>query len=180
MQEGSVSQNGVGNNLREVVPYELGFKGSGSQLFESLGGGSCRLSVQDRSAQTAPLSAPEPPCASSSCFETLKQFARHVGLSRCIALQLSLCHCSSSRRLYQHRWDCYRRWCSSRGHSVSNPSVSKIAIFCLSSSPSGGGGRLRLLYPGCLLHRPISGQSWTILDLTLGEFPEGLCRFSLT
>ena len=41
------------------------------------------------------------------------------------------------------------------------------------------GGRLRLLHPGCLLHRPVSGQSWPILDFTLGEFPEGLCRFSL-
>ena len=49
----------------------------------------------------------------------------------------------------------------------------------LSSSPSGGGGRLRLLYPGCFLHRPVSGQSWPILDLTLGEFPGACAGFLL-
>ena len=37
----------------------------------------------------------------------LQQFARHIGLSWGVACQLALCHCSSSRRLYQHRWECY-------------------------------------------------------------------------
>ena len=48
----------------------------------------------------------------------------------------------------------------------------------LSSSPSGEGvGSISCTLDA--LHRPVSGQSWPILDLTLGEFPEGLCRFSL-
>ena len=78
---------------------------------------------------TAPLpsSAPEPPCASSSWMGILQRFARHVGLSRGVAHQFSLCRRSLSRRLYQHRWECYRSWCPSRDHSVSNPPVSKIA-----------------------------------------------------
>ena len=33
--------------------------------------------------------------------------------------------------------------------------------------------------PVPLMHRPVSGQSWPILDFTLGEFPAGLCRFLL-
>ena len=43
--------------------------------------------------------------------------------------QLSLCRRQSSRRLYQHRWECYRSWCTSRGHSVSSSAVAEIAKF---------------------------------------------------
>ena len=100
---------------------------------EPCGGFSGRPSTESRSAQTAPCtsSSPEPPHAAASCMETVQRFARHLGLSRGIARQLSVCHRSSSCRLYQHRWECYRRWCSDRGHSVSNPSVTKIADFLL-------------------------------------------------
>ena len=52
-----------------------------------------------------------------------------LGLSRGVACQLAMCRCSSSRRLYQHRSDCYRNWCSGKGHFVLNPSVSKTADF---------------------------------------------------
>ena len=75
--------------------------------------------------------SPEPPHAAASCLETVQRFVRHLGLSRGIARQLSLCRRSSSRRLYQHCWACYCRWFSEKSHSVSSPSISKIADFLL-------------------------------------------------
>ena len=59
----------------------------------------------------------------------LQRFTRPLGLSSRVATQLSLCHRQSSQRLYQHRWECYRSWCHSKGHCVSAPSVAKIADF---------------------------------------------------
>ena len=98
---------------------------------ESFCGSSGHPSFQGRPSWTAPLSssAPEPPRASSLCVETLQRFACHLELSWGVARQLSLCRRHSSRHLYQRRWECYRSWCSSRGHSVSNPSISTIADF---------------------------------------------------
>ena len=57
---------------------------------------------------------------------------RHLGLSRRVARQLSLGRLASSRKLYQHRLEMYRRWCADRGHSVSSPSIAKITDFLLS------------------------------------------------
>ena len=48
-----------------------------------------------------------------------------------MAQQLSLCRCSLSHHLYQHRWACYRRWCLPKGHSVSSPSIANIVDFLL-------------------------------------------------
>ena len=62
-------------------------------------------------------------------METVKRFARHLGFSHEVVLQLALCCHESSRRLYQHRWSCYRRWCAETGHFVSHPSISKLAHF---------------------------------------------------
>ena len=42
----------------------------------------------------------------------------------------------------------------------------------------GGDGAVSCTLDACCIDR-FSGQSWPILDFTLGEFPEGLCRFSL-
>ena len=69
-----------------------------------------------RPTQTAPLpsSASEPSCVAT---------VQHV------ATQISFCRRQSTRCLYQHRWECYRAWCSRQGHSVSSPSVPKIADF---------------------------------------------------
>ena len=63
--------------------------------------------------------------------ETVKRFARHLEFSHEVARQLALCRRESSRRLYQHRWSCYRRWCSDTGHSASRPSIFKLADFLL-------------------------------------------------
>ena len=100
---------------------------------ESHSGSSVAPAVASRPTQTAPLSspAPEPPCAEPPYVASIQQFASHLGLSRRVADQLSLCQRQSSRHLYQHRWECYRSWCASRGHSVSNPTVPKIADFLL-------------------------------------------------
>ena len=100
---------------------------------ESGGDSSSPPAHTSRPTQIAPLpsSAPEPPRAEPSCMETLQQFARHLGLSWCMAQQLSLCRCKSTRCLYQHRWQCYQAWCFRRGHSVSSPSVPKIANFLM-------------------------------------------------
>ena len=62
---------------------------------------------------------------------TVQQFACHLGLSHGVENQLSLCRRQSSRRLYQHRWECYRAWCTSCGHSFSSPTAAKIADFLL-------------------------------------------------
>ena len=103
---------------------------------EPLSGPSCCHFMQNRSSQTAslPSSAPEPPRASSSCMETIQRFARHVELSRGVACPLSLCRRSSSCRLYQHRWDCYRHLCLIPGVRVAR-SWSRIWL-CLSIFPS--------------------------------------------
>ena len=92
-------------------------------------GSSNRPAIQDRSTQATQFSssAPEPRNASFSCVETVKQFARHLGFSR----QLALCRRESSCSLYQHRWACYHLWCSDTSRSVSNPSISKLADFLL-------------------------------------------------
>ena len=60
---------------------------------------------------------------------TVQCFAQHLGLSRSVARQLSLCRHNSSCRLYQHLCESYRHSCSVRGHSCSAPSVTKIADF---------------------------------------------------
>ena len=45
----------------------------------------------------------------------------------------------------------------------------------------GSGGRRRLVYPLCLVHRPefISGQYWPLLDFPVCGISAGLCRSSL-
>ena len=83
--------------------------------------------------QTAPFSlpAPGPPRVAPSCMATIQCFACHLGLFRGVANQFSLCWRQSSHHLYQHRWECYKAWCASRGHSVSSPTVAKIGDFLL-------------------------------------------------
>ena len=69
--------------------------------------------------------------AGSSRVETVRRFAREWSVSGAVARQLANCHRPSSQRLYQHHWLSYRRWCRSKGHTVSSPSVAKIAYFLL-------------------------------------------------
>ena len=96
-------------------------------------GCSCHPAHASQFTQTAslPPSAPEPPRAEPSCVETVQRFTRHLGLSRRVASQLSLCRRPSTPCLYQFRWQCYSAWCTRRGHSISSPSVAKIADFLM-------------------------------------------------
>ena len=79
----------------------------------------------------ASLSAPLPgsPQATTSCLETLRRFTRVAGFSSAVAEQSSLARRPSSRGAYQLRWSVYRSWCHSHGHSVSRPSLAKVADF---------------------------------------------------
>ena len=45
------------------------------------------------------------------------------------AKQTALARRPSSRAGYQAKWPVYRRWCTSEGHSISRPSLPKIADF---------------------------------------------------
>ena len=61
----------------------------------------------------------------------LQRSARHFGFSLPVALQLACCRRRSTFLNYQSKWVVYRSWCRSQGHSISRPSVSKIADFLL-------------------------------------------------
>ena len=79
----------------------------------------------------ASLSQPLPgsPQASPSCLETLRRFTRAAGFSSTVASQASLARRPSSRQAYQLKWQVYRSWCHSHGHSVSRPSLAKATDF---------------------------------------------------
>ena len=87
-------------------------------------------SVQ-RSSQTTPL--PSIPSggvkAVASCLETIQRFAQSQGFSKHVAQQSALARRPSSRAGYQARWAVFRKWCHDKGHSVSRPSLQKIADF---------------------------------------------------
>ena len=72
---------------------------------------------------------PGSPQASTSCLETLRRFTRAAGFSSSVASQAALARCPSSRKAYQLKWSVYRSWCRSHGHSVSRPTLSKVADF---------------------------------------------------
>ena len=67
--------------------------------------------------------------ATASCLETLRLFTRAAGFSSSVASQASLSHRPSSLKAYQLKWQVYRSWCHFHGHSVSYPSLSKVADF---------------------------------------------------
>ena len=67
--------------------------------------------------------------AVASCLETIQRFAQAKGFTKHVAKQSALARCSSSRAGYQARWSIYRQWCHGKGHSVSRPSLHKIADF---------------------------------------------------
>ena len=102
------------------------YTGSGS-------GQACGSSLVQRSSVSATL-----PSLSSggvqavaSCLETIPRFTHARGFSKRVAQQVSLARRPSSRAGYQARWLVFRRWCRSEGHSISRPSLTKIADFLL-------------------------------------------------
>ena len=74
-------------------------------------------------------SLPGSPSAQASCLGTLQRFTRAAGFSSAVAEQSSLAHRPSSRAVYQVRWSIYRSWCHDHGHSVSRPTLAKVANF---------------------------------------------------
>ena len=74
-------------------------------------------------------SFPGSPSAQASCLATLQRFTRAAGFSSAVAEQSSLACRPSSRAVYQVRWSIYRGWCHSNGHSVSRPTLAKVADF---------------------------------------------------
>ena len=89
------------------------------------------LAPPPRPPAPASVSLPLPgsPKASASCLETLRRFTRAAGFSSAVAAQASLSRRSSSRKAYQLKWQVYRQWCHSHGHSSSSPSLAKVADF---------------------------------------------------
>ena len=83
------------------------------------------------SSQTTPLSSiPSGGVkAVSSCLETIQRFAQSQGFSKHVAQQSALARRPSSRAGYQARWAVFRKWCHDKGHSVSRPSLQKVADF---------------------------------------------------
>ena len=67
--------------------------------------------------------------AQASCLATLQRFTRAAGFSSAVAEQSSLARRPSSRAVYQVRWSIYRSWCHEHGHSVSRPTLAKVADF---------------------------------------------------
>ena len=74
-------------------------------------------------------SLPGSPSAQASCLATLQRFTRAAGFSSAVAEQSSLARRPSSRTVYQVRWSIYRSWCHDHGHSVSRPTLAKVADF---------------------------------------------------
>ena len=74
-------------------------------------------------------SLPGSPSAQASCLATLQRFTGATGFSSAVAEQSSLARRPSSRAVYQVRWSIYRGWCHSNGHSVSRPTLAKVADF---------------------------------------------------
>ena len=73
-------------------------------------------------------SLPGSPSAQASRLATLQRFTRAAGFSA-VAEQSSLARRPSSRAGYQVRWSIYRAWCHNNGHSVSRPTLAKVADF---------------------------------------------------
>ena len=106
------------------------------------------LSFTSRLTQTAPLSSStsEPPRAESSCDCS----AVCVPLKAVSACSDSALPLSAPVDLpaYQHRWECYRSCCFSRGHSVSSR-VPKYRVFKLDTTEIS---ERTLILPICGFH----------------------------
>ena len=104
-----------------------------SEALVSGSGGGRTGSSSSVQRSPAPASLPSIPSrgvqAVASCLETIQRFTCARGFSKRVAQQVSLARCPSSRAGYQAKWLVFCRWCRSEGHSVSRPSLSKIADF---------------------------------------------------
>ena len=89
-------------------------------------------SAQESARSAAlPPSSSEPSRAQPDWALHCQLSARHFGFSAEMARQLALCRRSLTCLNYQSKWNTYRAWCHSHGHSISQPSVPKVADFLL-------------------------------------------------
>ena len=97
------------------------------------GGGSGPSSSPSRSGPSAPLPPvlQEPPRAGADWVSHCQRSAYHFSFSARVAHQLAFSRRPPARLNYQSKWSTYRTWCHSHGHSVSRPSVPKVADFLL-------------------------------------------------
>ena len=100
-----------------------------------------------RSTQTAsfPSASSRDPQAVFSCLATVQRFTRAEGFSSRVATQVGFARRPSSRTNYQVKWSVYRRWCRVEGHSISRPTLLKVADFLFWLCRSR---KLCVLYPG--------------------------------
>ena len=97
------------------------------------GGRSNRSTSVPRSSQSTevPLLSSRDRQAVPSYLETIQRFARSRGSSSRVAKQLGFARCSSSRAVYQSKWLVYSGWCRGEGHSISRPTLPKVADYLL-------------------------------------------------
>ena len=97
----------------------------------AVAGSSSSPTIPSRPPALASVSSslPGSPSAQASCLATLQRYTRAAGFSSAVAEQSSLARRPSSRTVYQARWSVYRDWCHSNGHSVSRPTLAKVADF---------------------------------------------------
>ena len=88
---------------------------------------------KEGSTETAPSPSlpPTPVRATVDCVSYIRRSARQAGFSNAVAGQLADCRRRSTRVNYQAKWVVYRSWCHRQGHSVSRPTVAKVADFLL-------------------------------------------------
>ena len=94
-------------------------------------GPSCHPAVPSGPPALTSLSSslPGSPSAQASCLASLQRFTRAAGFSSAVAEQASLARRPSSLAVYQVRWSVYRSWCHDNGHSLSRPTLTKVADF---------------------------------------------------
>ena len=115
-------------------------------------------------------------------METIQQFARSQGFSSHVAKQASLACRSSSRAGYQAKWSVYRQWCRSEEHSISRPSLPKVADFLFwlrrsrKLSVSAVLGYRSMLSAVFRFHLPEISSSSVIQDLLRSFKVEAPCR----
>ena len=141
-------------------------------------------SYVSRPPETAalPLSSSWSVRAASSCVETIQRFARSQGFSLHVARQASLARRSSSHAGYQAKWAVYWQWCRSEGHSISRPSLPKVADFlfwlCRSKKLSASAvmGYRSMLFAVFRFQLPETSSSPMIHDLLRSFKVEAPCR----
>ena len=145
-----------------------------SEASGSGGGRSDSSSIVSRSSKTTslPSSSSGGVRAVSSCVETIQRFARSQSFSSHVAKQ-------ASHAGYQAKWAVYRQWCRSEGHSISRPSLPKVANFLFwlrrsrKLSVSAVLGYRSMLSVAFCFQLPEISLSFVIQDLLRSEAP---CR----